>query len=136
MSEDIKWFIIFLVALCIIAVTLILSILYYNVTRIYTSIDVNGTQQAYPVDGRCVLYTHGDHFKRFLLFQRYGGYQLDTRYFKVNIELKLRGFDLHYKWWQLRTWLYSLIGLKPNIVGSWRQLEAVDTYFEWEDDDE
>ena len=62
------------------------------------------TQMAYPVDGKCVLYTHTDNFKRF----------------------RVLGYDLHYYWWQLRTWLYSLIDVKANIVGSWRQWDYTD----------
>src|SRR6185503_19568881 len=73
------------------------------------------TQMAYPVDDKCVLYTHTDHFKRF----------------------RVMGYDLHYKWWQLRTWLYSLVGLKPNIVGSWRQWEYSEDCESdlWDDED-
>ena len=70
------------------------------------------TQLAYPVDGKCTLYTHQSNYKRFKLF----------------------GYDFHYQLWQLKVWFCErVLRTKRNHVGSWKQWEYKDNY-EWEDE--
>ena len=79
------------------------------------------SQMAYPVEGKCMLYTHQRWFKMLLFFEGHKNY--------IG---KQRGVDVHYHLWRFRTWLYSFIGLKPNIVGSWRQWEYTKEDHDWE----
>lgn len=63
------------------------------------------SQMAYPdAKNKCILYTHQKNFKRFRIW----------------------GYDLNYKYWQVKVWLLKLVGKRANIVGSWKQWEVPD----------
>ena len=74
------------------------------------------TQSVYPVDDKCILYTHQSNYKRFKLF----------------------GYDFHYLFWQAKVWFCEkVLRIKRNYIGSWKQWEYednLDWYDEWEDE--